>query len=298
MVRLEIKKNIQSFLFVISVLLLYVVFLLGDSGNILPNGTTTILGAIWNKYHGNWLICSDSSCLVRMYSMWTDNIYLPVLLPILCGLPGVKKYLEEVETGNKKFILSRCSLKEYYFSKTMGNMLSAVMVVFVAVIFYYATLFIFFDHITFQHESFSNIYFVLTGSLVEDVRQISCAAIVWSIFKGVLYFCLYAMVSASFCMWIAICCKDQYVTFGATIFLCYMQSRIVEELILKYLSDGMKKAGVIADVLNPVFLHFAGNSGFYQKKEWLAVLISILLISFYNIMIVWMSERRFDLSEG
>lgn len=112
----------------------------------------------------------------------------------------IKKYLEEVETGNKKFILSRCSLKEYYFSKTMGNMLSAVMVVFVAVIFYYATLFIFFDHITFQHESFSNIYFVLTGSLVEDVRQISCAAIVWSIFKGVLYFCLYAMVSASFCM--------------------------------------------------------------------------------------------------
>lgn len=299
MVRLEIKKNVQSFLFVISVFLLYTVFLFGDSGAVLMDGTTTtIIGAIWNKFHGNWLVCSDSSCIVRMYLMWTDNTYLPVLMPLLCGLPSVINYLRESETGNKKWILSRCSLKEYYSSKIVGNVISAVMIALVSVVLYYITLFLFFDRISIHHEAFSNIYFVLSGRMVEGASKISWFVIWGSLVKGMLYFCIYAVTSASFCMWMAIWCKDQYLTFGAAISLCYLQNRVVEELIRKYVLDGITRAGVIADVLNPTFLHFAGNSGFYQEKEWLAVVISILLICFHYFMIIWLSQRRFDLSEG
>lgn len=298
MVRLEIKKNIQNLLFVISVFFLYTIFVLGDSGAVLMDGTTTtILGGIWNKSHGNWMVCSDSSYLVRMYLMWTDNAYLPVLMPLICGIPSVINYLRESETGNKKWLLSRCSLKEYYLSKILGNMISAIMVAFLAVILYYITLYCFFDRISIHHEAFSNIYFVLSGRMVENVSEISRFVIMGSLVKGVLYFCIYAVTGASFCMWMAIWCKDQYLTFGSTIFLCYFQSRVVEELIRKYVLEGITRAGVIADVLNPIFLHFAGNSGFYQEKEWLAVGISILLIGFHYFMVVWLSQRRFDLSE-
>lgn len=144
MIKLEIKKNIFSFMFVISVFLLYIVFMLGDSGNVLLGDvSTTILGAIWNKYHGNWQTCIDSSCFLRMYSMWTDNSYLPVLAPVLCGLPALINYFGETETGNKKFMLSRCSQQQYYIAKIIGNIISAVMIVLIAVSLYYISLLFF-----------------------------------------------------------------------------------------------------------------------------------------------------------
>lgn len=298
MVKLEIKKNLITIYFIISTLLLYTVFLLGDSGHVLQDNTsTTIIGAIWNKWQGNWQRCSDSSFLVRMYTMWSDNTYLPILLPFICALPGVLRYLEERETGNKKIILVRSTFREYYSSKIIGNAVCAVSISVVAIVLYYLTLLVFFDNISVSDEVFPIIYFVFSGKMIENSTDISMLLIYAKLFKGILYFCLYSVMGSSFCFWLAVLLKDKYTTFGSAVFFCYLQSRVVEELSRKYIIDGVTFAGIVSDFFNPIFLHFAGNGGFYQNKEWLAVMLTIFIIIFNYFMFIKLSKKQFDVSE-
>ena len=136
MIKLELKKNIISVYFVVSIFLLYFTFLFGDSGHVLLDDTsTTIVGAIWSKLHSNWKVCSDSSFLVRMNAMWSDNPYLPILMPLI--------YLEEIRTGNKRLILLRCSLKSYYMSKILANIVCSILISVLSIFLYYITLVIF-----------------------------------------------------------------------------------------------------------------------------------------------------------
>ena len=298
MIKSEIKKNVISVYFVISVLLLYIIFLLGDSGQVLPGGmSTTIIGAIWSKFHGNWEMCSDSSFLVRMNAIWDDNRYLPILMPVICGLPGAMVYLGEIGTGNKRLILTRCSLKSYYISKIVANFVCSVLISVFSIFLYYITLVFFFDHIPVSDDSFRIIYFVFSGNMPENSKDISWYLIIYKLLKGILYFCFYSVMCSSFCYFMAVWCRDKYTAFGGTVFICYMQSRIVEELVRKYIMEGITVAGTAADILNPIFLHFAGDSGFYQNKEGLAVLLTFSIILFYYFMTVYLSQKQLDVSE-
>lgn len=299
MIKLEFKKNIISIYFVISIFLLYITFLLGDSGHVLLDDTsTTIIGAIWSKLHSNWKMCSDSSFLVRMNAMWSDNPYLPILMPLICGLPGAMIYLEEIRTGNKRLILARCSLKSYYMSKIVANIVCSILISVLSIFLYYITLIIYFDSIPVSDDSFQIIYFIFSGNMIENSKNISVFLIVYKLLKGIIYFCVYSIMCSSFCYLMTVWCKDGYIAFGGMIFLCYVQSRIVEELVRKYVIESIALAGTIADILNPIFLHFAGNSGFYQNKEGLAVIFAFLLIMFNYFMMIRLSQKQLDVSEG
>lgn len=280
LIRYEVKKNIISIYFVISVFLLYAVFMLGDSGCVLQDGTsTTIIGAIWNKLHGNWLTGSDSSYLVRMNAMWSDNSYLPVLMPFICGLAGAVNVMEEMQTGNKRLVFIRCSRVKYFSAKVLSNSMSSVLVALNGISLYYITLFLFFDRFSRTDDVFQIVYFVFSGEMVMDAGGVSMQVVIFGLLKGILYFCLYAVMSGSFSYFMAVWCRDKYIAFGGMIFLCYVQSRIVEELIRKYVTEGMAFAGTLSDLLNPIFLHYAGNAGFYEDKEGIAVLLAIVLTS-------------------
>ena len=168
MIRLEIKKSIKSRYFLIAVALLYIMFMLGDSGQVLGDETsTTILQAIWNKFHGNWTKGFSSSYLTPMDSMWQDNAYLPVVMPVICGFPSVINYLEEISTKNKRMIITRCSFKEYYTAKIIANAITAVGVSITAIVLFYATLLVGYDYIPVSDESFSVIYFTFSGKMIE-----------------------------------------------------------------------------------------------------------------------------------
>lgn len=301
MIQSELKKNIISIYFVFSVFLLYVLFLMGDTGPFYAdNSSVTIIGAIWGRLHGKWNISVASSFLVQMDGMWTGNPYLSVMMPLVCGLPGAMVYLEEIKTGNKKFLLARSSLRQYHVSKIVANLISSVLTSLFSISLFYVTLVFFFDRISPSQDFdiFQIVYVSFCGKLVEDVGGISYLLIVCILLKSILYFSLYSMVCASFCYCMAVWCKDKYIAFGSTIFLCYLQSRIEEEVARIYVTEGVAAAKIPADILDPVFLHYAGRSGFYQNKEALAVLLAILLVSLYCFMMIHLSKRQFDVSEG
>lgn len=47
------------------------------------------------------------------------------------------------------------------------------------------------------------------------------------------------------------------------------------------------------------FLHYAGSSveGFYQHRTWLALLIAVIIIAFNYWLMVYVSQRQFDITE-
>ena len=65
-----------------------------------------------------------------------------------------------------------------------------------------------------------------------------------------------------------------------------------------YVTDGATIAGTAADILNPIFLHFAGNSGFYQNREIWAVLLAFLFCIFNFGGGIFLSQKQLDISEG
>lgn len=299
MLKAELKKSVGSVYFLISVLMLYAAFLLGDSGQVLPGGSSTVVaGAIWNKLHGNWQAGLGSSYLIRMDAMWTDNGYLPVLMPVICGLPCVLPYLDEVRAGNKRMILVRSSLKKYYAAKIAAVFICAVLTALLSVALYYVTLFIFYDGIPVSDDLFRLVYTLfLHGDMVAESGDVSMAPVLAELLKGVLYFCIYAVINGLFCYFMAVCCRNGYVAFGGAVFISYMQRRIVDELLRKYILEGAELAGKIGNVLDPVFLHCAGVNGFYADKEALAVIVALGMILFFCFMIVFVSKRSIDIGE-
>lgn len=298
MVRMEIRKNIISVFFPVSVFLLYLMFLMGDGGDILPDGgRVSVLGAIWNKLQGNWQHTADSCCLAHM-NLWRGNGYLPVLMPVICGLPCAMNYMEEVATGNKKLVLARCPVKKYYMSKITGNILSAVLTVLGAAVLYYITLLVFFDGTAFTDAEFPMVYFRFTGILPDGPGGISAALFAWWFVKKILYFILYAVMGASFFLTVAAFCLDKYIAAGAAITLSYVQMRIYQGLADMYVREGNEAAGTAASIINPQFLGSAGQgNGFYGSREIPAVLAALLVIAASSLVMVQFTGKQFDASE-
>lgn len=298
MIKCELKKTMISIYFIISVFLLYMMFMLGDSGRVLPgNVTASVIGGIWNKLHKNWVISSDSSYLVRMYHMWSDNVYLPLLMPFITGLPAVMQYLEEIHSGNKRFLIHRCSRKEYYLSKIIANSVCAVSIAVMAIGLYYLTLLVFYDKIPISDPEFLFVNFAITGNYVEESNEISKYLLICELLKNILYFCVYAVMSSSFCYFFAVWFRDKYVAFGGTIVFCYVLHRIHEGLDMLFFHKGVELAGNIADFLDPIYLYYAGRSGFYEKREWLAVTLAFLILIFNFYMAVRLSKKTLDVCE-
>jgi hypothetical protein len=166
-----------------------------------------------------------------------------------------------------------------------------------AVFFYYLTLLFFYDKIPVSDEAFSIVYLVFSGEWVEMSRDIHMSVVYCHLLKELLCFFLYSGIVGSFCFWMAVWFKDKYTVFGGTIFLSYLQWRIVEELVRRFINEGTEWMGTVADVLNPIFLHYAGESGFYMDKGWLAVLIALLLILLNCGIAALFLKKRFDISE-
>ncbi|MCD7708898.1 MAG: hypothetical protein LUI02_03390 [Clostridiales bacterium] len=97
MIRTEIKRNLSSIWFLVGIALMYALFMVGDSGNVLPDGSaTTVISAIWNKLHGNWAAGSfTTSSLLQIDDVWTCSRYFPALAPLFCSLPAILHYRDE-----------------------------------------------------------------------------------------------------------------------------------------------------------------------------------------------------------
>lgn len=303
MIKLEIKKSVVNIFFLISIVLLYFTFLSGQSGRVLPeniqgpNSQVSVITAIWNKLHGNWSKSLDSYYMTRMQGIWRDNWYLPVLMPVLCGLPSVINYMAEVDTDNKKLILVRCTFRKYYISKFISNIVSSAVIALSAIILYYITLICFYDRLSITDEDFTILYSLYTNIPMEDSISATMFPIYLFIIKNVLYFIFYAVISSSFCFMVAALCRDIYITIGFTVIFCYLQCCIYAQMTRQYISGGIEPAGVIADIINPVFLRNAGKQGFYADKAALAVVIALTIMLFnYGIMLLF-TKKQFDTSE-
>lgn len=294
MIREEIKKQIFSVEFVISVLLLYMVFMLGNCIGVVPDKeSVSVLEAVWNKLHNNWVSGAGSLAVLQMRSVWTDNSYLPIVAPVILGLPFISRYIEEVTTQNKRLMLIRAGVKKYYLSKVISGIITCMVIAACALALYDITLLCFFDGISVNDNN--GLYDVVCQLLLGRSGEMS--EIYLAIVKNNLYFIIYAVICGAFCFMITVISRDKYVTLGATVLISYVQRRLYDELLMMEFIDNNESAGIIADIVNPVFLRYAGQNGFYGDKEPVALIVAVCLIAaFYSLVYIYY-KKQLDISE-
>lgn len=294
MIREEIKKQIFSVEFVISILLLYMVFMLGSCIGIIPGKeSVSVIEAVWNKMHNNWAGGVESLAVLKMKSVWTDNSYLPIVAPVILGLPFISRYIEEVTTRNKRLMIIRAGIKKYYLSKVVSNIITCMMIAALALALYDITLLRFFDGISVNDNN--GLYDVVCQLLLGRSGEMN--EIYLAIVKSNMYFIIYAVISGAFCFMITVICRDKYITLGAAVLISYVQCRLQDEFRSIHFTENSERAEIIADILDPMFLHYAGKNGFYGDKEHIALFVAVCLIGvFYGIVYIYYKQQT-DISE-
>ncbi len=273
MIKREIKSQLFSMGTLCAILLMFVLFMTGKSGEVLPGGkSTTVLDAIYNKLNGNWQAGMSSSAANQMMKIWTSNMYIAVLLPIVTGIPFVFKYITEVRTQNKRFVLVRTTVKRYWLSKIIATVVTSTVITVIAIAIYDATLYIFYDSISELGEDGELVKTIFVGEGASDM------SLWFAIIKSNCYFVLFANVCGAFAMFITLISSDVYITLGTTVLIVYVQQRLFEGLIKEYIKTQSEMIGNIANIVDPSFLNYAGRNGFYKDKEILAVMIEVTLM--------------------
>lgn len=304
MLKHELKKKLFTPYFFIAVFLLLLMFILGSAGKISGgDGSETFLSAIIIKFHGRWIDCIDSYSIFHLLGFWDGNEYTPILLPLIVGLPGLGVYLEEIKSGNKRFILDRTNKRRYYATKLISTMIAGVFVALLAVFAFWACLFIFFKSPSPDDPNYPLLYIMLTGKqydydISHDISEFSPYYL--TVLKSLLFYLLYVMKSALFMLAIAELVKDAYLTLGITSFASYLHLRIsdsLSEYSASLLQSG-KSENKLYDIITPVFQKGVFRYGYFEDRWPQALLLTLFLMILWSGLFVLLCEKQSDVSAG
>lgn len=294
MIKTEWKKTIFSIEFLIAVLLLYIVFLCGKGGQELTGeDTLSILRVLLGRLRHRQMVSEMEEWAVpHMLGIWWDNIYLPMVAPVIFGLPFISKYVEEVKSQNKRLILIRTGFSGYYRAKVVSVLLTGCLIAFFAVLLYDATLFLFFERISALDKEERELCYSLVSEHVT-----SYAGVCLTVLKSNLHFMLYGMICEAEIFLLTVLSRDRYITLGTSILTTYIQCRLVQELSTKGFEEQNEFLQKLSQFFSPVFLGYAGRYGIYQNREWAAVLVAGGVIGFCFLMVFIYYKKQSDISE-
>lgn len=306
MLKSELKKKLFNRYFFTAVILLFMMFLFGSIGPMFgENSEETVLSAVLAKLSGRWIHNQYSYRLFQLKSFWNANSYVPVLMPILVGLPGLGLFMEEIKTGNKRFVLARTTKRDYYLSKIVSSMFAAVLVALFAVLMYWIVILVFFDGYSTDDREFQLLYLMCGGQLPDDPMDISKYDM--SLFNkayvsaliSLLKFLVYAAKCALFTQAVCALTKDSYLTLGITVFGTYLQQRISEALFHASMEREIAgKQGFFGGYYtSPVFLMYADkDSPAFGNKLWLPALMIVGFIVLWSLVFIRLCERQADVA--
>ena len=306
MLKSEIKKKTFTTYFWISVVLMLLMFLCSDAGRIFSGTESeTVLSLLIAKSKGRWVRKFETYSFVLLQRFFTGNYYLPVVMPIICGLPGLGIYLEEIKSGNSRFLLSRTSRKKYYVGKLLSQALAAALAAFFAIVVYLVIVMLFFDKPRTSDFDFSILYVTVKGKNIPGYPEITAADIkemniiyLYTLRSAVL-FMFYAAKSSIFCLAVAALVKDSYLTVGFTVVLSYLQLRLSEAVGNSEIKKSLnrQKFTRISDLISPDILGYVNQFGSLEKRGWLYILITLLASAFWVLVYIAVNERQLDAAE-
>ena len=306
MLKSELKKKIFTAYFWISVILLLLMFLCADAGKIFSGDESeTILSLLVAKSKGKWIRSFKTYSFTLFPKFLGGNYYLPVVMPIICGLPGLMVYLEEIRSGNNRFLLGRTSRKKYYLGKLVSQAVSAALAALFAITAYLLVVTLFFDKPQTTDTDFSILYVIVKGKNPPGFPEITDAdikemnIIYLYTLRSSLLFILYAVKSSILCIAVASFAKDSYLTVGFTVVLSYLQMRLSETVVSIEMKKSInrQKYTRISDLISPDILKHVDPFSSFEKRGWLYILITVLGVTFWIFVFVFVIEKQTDAAE-
>lgn len=298
MLKLEIKRNVFSIYTFLAIFGLLLLFLMGNlSGAIEGKENTSFLFYMWSKFNNNPAVRSEFSTYyyINLKKFVGNNDYASILTPVIVGLPTAMVYLEDINSGYRRMIISRTSKNKYFLVSLLITIITAVIVAVTAIIFFDLLIVIFFDKNV--NDQFLVDYF---ASLGKPITGFSPLQVMKNMMIYSLPYLLYIVKAALVFKMAAIFLRDKYVTITAIFLVYYVQMRIYTELVEVALFKPESVAAKISNIIDPNFLYSVGEYGFYKNKAWLAYLIMIILIagSVYFIAKKYFKQEDFSSESG
>ena len=293
----KLYKKVVSPYFILSVFLLYFIFLLGRGGMVYSKYREDsiiklTLGMIRGSCPKTYQTVFES--LVKAY--WSTQDYLPVVLPALAGLPALMLYLEEVKSTNKKLMLIRSSRLKCQLSELLSTAVCAMMIASLAIMMFMITM-----RVVFPSDptvtGYAMVYNYYMKRFPEGSETVPVYVVLKSSLVQYLRFMLYTVKCAFFLQALAVLTKSMQYSLGISFFFCYIQKRISEELVDYGFFHENQKAVKLSEIINAGFLKNAGIQGFYAERKLVAYLAEAGLILFWAFIYLWVNSRARDVSE-
>lgn len=131
--RFDLKKNICSVHFLLAVLVTLVLAMSGnftvDAGADRP--AYNFIQLLFNTDKSLWQT-SHYYCDAYMFLRGFRNEWQAIFLPAVMGLACVPQMCDEINSGNCRFIISRCGRRVYVLSKFLSAIITTMLVIFTA----------------------------------------------------------------------------------------------------------------------------------------------------------------------
>ena len=123
----DLKKNILSPQFIISVFVFLLLFLLSDAPLISPRNPMSVLDEIVRFRKDKWIEKGTEFFYLNILFRFDNSLWYSIVLPVLSSFSALYSFKNEWFTDSYVFTLSRYGYKQFAFSKMLASFFTGLL---------------------------------------------------------------------------------------------------------------------------------------------------------------------------
>lgn len=210
----DIKKNIYSPKFLISIFLVFLLCLLSDAPSVSARVPLSVLDEIVKMRREIWLEKGIRFSAPSVFFGFDDSIWYSVILPVIAAFPVIYNFSDEWFGDNYIMTLSRSGYKKYTIGKFLSAFITGFMTAILGLLLFGITVSLIFPSVN-EFANAEQLY--LNGAYAEPAKAIAAKVINNSLICG-----FYAVFAIFLCLII----KDKFFSLSVLMVINYFSMKL------------------------------------------------------------------------
>lgn len=277
----ELKKNIISLRFVMSVLLLFLLCLMADAPSAMERVPLSILDEIVKFRRDYWIEKGSAFCSESVLAQFDNSIWYSIILPVIAAFPVVYGFYDEWFGDYYIFTLPKAGYKKYAFGKFSAAFCTGLLTAVCGILIFAAVVFIIFPS--------TNEYSQADWYTYADIYSKPCEMIIAKIINNAVLCGFYALSS----LLIVLIIKDKFFTLSLFMVINYFSMKSGTKFLnsSKFL-EGNNRAFRI------LFPHWQGNNYYLLPEDlkvsfYLYIPFILFICLIFNVISYFIIKRRY-----
>ena len=210
----DIKKNIYSPKFLISIFLVFLLYLLSDAPSVSARVPLSVLDEIVKMRREIWLEKGIRFSAPSVFFGFDYSIWYSVILPVIAAFPVIYNFSDEWFGDNYIMMLSRSGYKKYTIGKFLSAFITGFMTAILGLLLFGITVSLIFPSVN-EFANAEQLY--LNGAYAEPAKAIAAKVINNSLICG-----FYAVFAIFLCLII----KDKFFSLSVLMVINYFSMKL------------------------------------------------------------------------